>query len=108
MVFSLCFLQVIPPSADWILYEGKIGTIDVRTTLKTDDGQFIYLMCNGKLEANDKVTNTLTNGVEGQFGDSYLFVTPYFEVASNSKWAWLVCEMLDGDGEVMMAIVMVW
>lgn len=38
-----------PAGADWILRNGRVGKIDVRMTLKTDDGALIYVSYGGRL-----------------------------------------------------------
>ena len=53
-----------------------MGELDVRTTLRTDDGQLIYTHYRGIFHG----------GSDG--ADFYGRVTPYFETASG-KYAWL-------------------
>ena len=69
---------VVSPGADWPVNQGNGLTIlDVRTVLKTDDEQIIYMSYRGIIYAPPA----------GQ-GDRYWRITPVFETGSE-KYAWL-------------------
>lgn len=92
---------VVTPGADWYL----IGTngvlnVDVRATLKTDDGAYIYAQYLGKLHMNDAVMNALANGTATQVGDTYFMTQPRFESGSE-KYAWLNGIVAVAEGRVI-------
>ena len=61
--------------ADWILVSGRVGRIDVRMTLKTDDGALIYVAYTGKL-------------LLAREGGPVAIVHPTFETG-DERYAWL-------------------
>jgi Protein of unknown function (DUF3237) len=76
-------------AGDWVLIgpEGT-GTIDVRETLRTDDGAAIYVQYQGRAD--------LSHGV--QPGTTY-YVAPRFET-SDERYAWLNRVQAVGKGTV--------
>lgn len=69
--------QVLPGGGDWLLIRPDgAGELDVRATLRTDDGHLIYSSYRGIFHG----------GTDG--GDLYFRTTPYFETASE-KYGWL-------------------
>ncbi len=65
-------------SADWLLIgpEGT-GTIDIRGTLRTHDGAFVFAQYHGRLDAS-----------EGMQLPKTIYVTPRFETG-DERYAWL-------------------
>lgn len=61
-------------AADWATFseDGKLAALDVRLTLKTDDGAFIYVEYTGRMNAETGL----------------IAVAPTFETGSE-KYAWL-------------------
>jgi hypothetical protein len=68
-------------SADWILIgpEGT-ATLDVRATLRTDDGAIVFVQFIGKYASDASQDPDLTEGP--------LYVTPRFETG-DERYAWL-------------------
>lgn len=62
-------------AADWILLNGRVGDIDVRMTLKTDDGAFVFVHYTGKLDL-------------AREGGPVAIVCPRFETG-DERYAWL-------------------
>lgn len=62
--------------ADWMIRAGDIGTIDVRMTVRTDDGALVYICYGGKLD--------LSNPAAGITA----VVAPSFETG-DARYAWL-------------------
>ncbi|HEX7819678.1 MAG TPA: DUF3237 domain-containing protein [Sphingobium sp.] len=62
-------------AADWILVRGKIGDVDVRMTVRTDDDALIYVTYTGKLDL-------------GREGGPVVTVAPTFETG-DERYAWL-------------------
>jgi hypothetical protein len=80
---------LLGPAADWVLIgAGGIGHVDVRITLKTDDGALIYMQYVGKLVFNAEVAKAIQQGKGTEFGDTYFMTQPRFETGS-ADYAWL-------------------
>jgi hypothetical protein len=69
---------VLASGADWFLIrsDGKIGIIDVRIVLKTDDGDHIHMTYTGRAKM-------------GPSGPHNLATTPVFATSTKGKYAWL-------------------
>jgi len=72
---------------DWLLLRPDgAGQLDVRITVRTDDGALIYMRCEGIL-AGDALPRVLRG--EAVSPATYSFrTTPYFETGSDA-YAWL-------------------
>ena len=80
--------EVLPGGGDWLLLRPDgAGELDVRATLRTDDGHLIYTYYRGILR--------------GQAGtpDYYFRTTPFYETASE-KYGWLNRIVAVGVGRV--------
>jgi len=64
------------PGADWITISGSVGTLDVRTTMETDDGAIIFVQYRGRTE------------IGAASGPSPLYVAPLFETG-DARYAWI-------------------
>jgi hypothetical protein len=62
--------------ADWITISGSVGTLDVRTTMETDDGAIIFVQYRGRTE------------IGASPGSSPLYVAPLFETGDD-RYAWI-------------------
>lgn len=69
---------MLASGADWFLIrsDGKIGIIDVRIVLKTDDGDHIHMTYTGRAKM-------------GPSGPHNLATTPVFATSTKGKYAWL-------------------
>jgi hypothetical protein len=63
-------------NADWVTVVGGIATIDVRATVQTGDGAYIYVQYRGRTDA--------TRGV----GSEPAYTTPLFETG-DERYRWL-------------------
>lgn len=61
--------------ADWILIKGRVGDVDVRLTLRTDDDAIVYVHYKGKLDL-------------AREGGPVVTVAPTFETG-DARYAWL-------------------
>jgi len=80
---------VLAGGGDWVL-EGRDGTraLDVRITLRTDDGGLIYAHYPGRFHGSPDVLPRIARG-EGVSPSEYYFRTaPLFETSSE-QYAWL-------------------
>ena len=80
----------IAPGADWLrMMPSGVARLDVRATLKTDDGALIYITYNGIIQHSKESFEKLVNGQTFSASDGLYFVTaPTFETSSE-KYAWL-------------------
>lgn len=82
--------KVINPSGDWVrvLPNGNMK-IDVRLTLKMDDGELVYMTYGGILKAPDPASwSRFMSGKKINAPEWYYVITPSFETTSK-KYQWL-------------------
>lgn len=87
---------------DWILIDDKgFGHLDVRATLETDDGAFIYMQYYGILEINEKAGTALATGgaTPTNYGDSYFMTAPRLETG-DERYAWVNNLVAVGEGRI--------
>lgn len=75
-------------AADWMAVNGTIGAIDVRMTLRTDDGALIYVQYGGRLDLANRA-----NGL-------HAYVAPVFETG-DERYAWLNAIQAVGKGKLI-------
>ncbi len=74
-------------AADWLTIAQNIATIDVRATVRTDDGALIYVRYSGRSD--------VTHGL----GSAPVIVAPTFE-ASDERYLWLNAVQAIGKGDI--------
>lgn len=72
-------------AADWMVRTGAIAVIDVRLTIRTDDGALVYMTYGGRLD--------LANRANGLIA----YVAPTFETG-DARYAWLNAIQAVGKG----------
>jgi hypothetical protein len=80
--------EVLPGGGDWTL-ERPDGTIqlDVRITLRTEDGALIYVTYRGVLDASQEVLRRLRSGEPVDPKEYYFRTTPVFETSAEQyRW----------------------
>jgi len=83
--------QVLPGGGDWLLLRPVgAGELDVRGTLRTDDGHLIYTYYRGIIHASPEVTGRALRGEAVDPSEYYFRTTPVYETASE-KYGWLNC-----------------
>jgi hypothetical protein len=82
--------QVLPGGGgDWLLFRRDgAAQLDVRTTLRTDDGALIYVSYRGVSVISSEVRQRIMAGQDIDPAHYYFRTTPYFETGSE-KYAWL-------------------
>lgn len=81
--------EVLPFGADWVLIRPDgIGELDVRATLKTDDGALIYVHYGGILELTPELMKRRAKGEDVDPSEYYFRTRPIFETGSE-KYGWL-------------------
>lgn len=78
-----------PPGGDWLLlrHDGVL-CLDVRLTLKTDDGALIYMAYKGMRHGPKDVMERLNKGEPVDPATYYFRAVPVFETSSE-KYGWL-------------------
>lgn len=77
-------------AADWLSRTGTVAVIDVRMTLRTDDGALVYMTYGGRLDLGN-----YANGL-------YAMVAPTFETG-DERYAWLNKIQAVGKGKLTPA-----
>lgn len=81
--------KVVASGGDWIINdEDGVGHLDVRATLLTDDGAYIYVQYYGVLVLNETVVASLEKGETVNFGDMHFVTQPRFETG-DERYKWL-------------------
>jgi len=80
----------IPPGGDWLrILPSGVSLLDVRATLKTNDGALIYLSYNGIVQHSKESFDKLVKGEVIRPSDGIYFVTAPTLQTSSEKYAWL-------------------
>ena len=85
---------------DWIINRRDgVTQLDVRLTMETDDGVLIYMTYRGLRHGPAEVMARLAAGEPVDPSELYFRTTPYFETASDGKYAWMnkACFVATGD-----------
>jgi hypothetical protein len=80
---------VLAPAGDWLrVMPSGVLRLDVRGTIKTDDGELIYISYNGVIQCNKEQSDRLNKGEELKTEDCYFLTAPTFQTKS-AKYGWL-------------------
>ena len=81
--------EVLPGGGDWLLLRPDgAGELDVRATVRTDDGHLIYTHYRGIINASPEVMQRIAAGEAVDPSEYYFRTAPYFETSSE-KYGWL-------------------
>ena len=81
--------EVLPGGGDWLRRRADgVIQLDVRATLRTDDGALIYVQYSGINTASPETMAKQAHGEEVAASELYFRTTPYFETGAE-KYAWL-------------------
>jgi hypothetical protein len=81
--------SLLAPGADWLrTMPSGASRLDVRATLKTDDGALIYMTYSGVISRSKEVTDRLVKGELLTSKDMYFLTAPTLQTSSE-KYAWL-------------------
>ncbi len=90
---------IVEGGADWqFVRQDGVMEIEARYTLKTDDGEFIYLANRGVRAASPEVAQQLLEGEEVSPSSYYFRSVPHFESGAG-RYAWLNSIVAIGVGE---------
>jgi hypothetical protein len=71
---------VLAPAGDWLrVMPSGVLRLDVRGTIKTDDGELIYISYNGVIQCNKEQSDRLNKGEELKTEDCYFLTAPTFQ-----------------------------
>lgn len=90
--------QALPGGGDWVLINPQgLARLDVRKTIRTDDGALINMSYQGYYQFTDAITAQLEKGEGYEFGDTLFQVQVQFETG-DSRYAWLNTSLAVGEG----------
>lgn len=82
-------VEIMPFGADWLLIRSDgVGELDVRATMRTEEGELIYCSYKGILEIDPERLARIQNGEDIDPSEYYFRTVPTFETASE-KYSWL-------------------
>lgn len=91
--------EMLPGGGDWVsLGDDGVSRMDVRATLRTDDGVLIHYESHGILKFPADGRQRLAKGERIGFDESYVRPTPRFET-SDERYAWVCAMVTVGYGE---------
>lgn len=80
---------LVAPGADWLrVMPGGSSRLDVRATIKTDDGALIYITYNGVISHTKESFDRLMKGEVLTSNDHYFITAPTMQTSSEA-YAWL-------------------
>ena len=81
--------KLVAPAGDWFrTLPSGAGRLDVRATIRTDDGALIYLAYNGVYKASAEAEARAAKGEVLTSKDLYFFIAPTLQTAAK-KYVWL-------------------
>src|SRR3970040_799998 len=81
--------EVLPGGGDWLLLRPDgAGELDVRGTLRTDDGHLIYTYYHGIIHTSPEVLRRVVAGEAVDLSEYYFRTAPFYETGSD-KYGWL-------------------
>ncbi len=92
--------EVLPGGGDWLLVgSDRIGRVDVRATIHTDDGALIHYETRGVISLPPDGPERLAAGERLPFAETYVRTTPKLETA-DERYSWLNRLVLVGLNEL--------
>ncbi len=92
--------EVLPGGGDWLLVRTDgVRQLDVRITLRTEDGAHIYVRYPGILDASAEVLERIVQGEEVDSSEYYFRTTPVFETGAE-EYSWLNSVVAVGVGRL--------
>jgi hypothetical protein len=87
-------------TGDWLLLRSDgVGELDVRSSIKTDDDQFLYMHYHGLMHGTPATMQAAFAGQPIDPKDLYFRMAAYFETSS-PKYSWLNKVLCVGNGQV--------
>jgi hypothetical protein len=93
--------EVLPFGADWaVLRPDGAWELDVRITIRTQDGELVYAYYRGIIDTTQEVWGRILSGEEVDPSEYYFRTSPVFETASE-KYKWLNKKLCVGVGKLL-------
>lgn len=90
--------QALSGGGDWVLINAQgLARLDVRKTIRTDDGALINMSYQGYYRYDDALTAQVASGEGYEFGDNLFQVQVQFE-CGDSRYAWLNTTLAVAEG----------
>jgi hypothetical protein len=81
--------ELLPGGGDWLMVgTDLIARVDVRATIRTDDGALIHYETRGVIDVPADGPERLAAGERLPFEETYVRTTPKFET-SDERYSWL-------------------
>ena len=92
---------VLPGGGDWALMrtDGAVQ-LDVRATMRTDDGALVYAAYTGLIILSPDVLGRIMGGEDVPLAEYYFYTNPMYQTAAES-YAWLNQTIAIGRGKVV-------
>ncbi|WP_456460515.1 DUF3237 domain-containing protein [Reichenbachiella sp.] len=91
--------QALPGGGDWVITnENGLAKLDVRKTLKTDDGALIYITYTGLYQFKKELSEKIEAGQGYEFGETLFKVQMQFETG-DERYAWLNTTLAVAEGK---------
>lgn len=78
---------IMPTGGDWVLSNDGVIRLDVRATLQTDDGAYVYVQYFG-IKRPEEGKAAAEPGGATEYGQEYFMTSPRFETG-DERYAWL-------------------
>lgn len=97
--------EILPGGGDWALIrsDGAVQ-LDVRATLRTDDGALIYATYSGLIIAAPEIFGRLLQAQDVPLNEYYFYINPMFQTGA-PQYQWLNCLIAIGRGKVVPGAV---
>jgi hypothetical protein len=81
--------QVLPGGGDWVMVRRDgVAELDIRLTLRTDQGDLIYMSCEGLFDIAPEARQRILKGEDIDPSEYYFRTAPRFEAGSGT-YGWL-------------------
>jgi Protein of unknown function (DUF3237) len=75
--------EVLSGGGDWVLERRDgVAELDIRFTLRSSDGQLIYVRCDGLLDMTPEIRQRIRSGEDVNPSEYYFRTSPVFETGS--------------------------
>ncbi len=93
--------QALPGGGDWALVRSDGAfQLDVRATIRTDDGALVYCTYGGLIVATPEIFGKLLGGQDVPLDEYYFYTNPMFQTGA-PQYAWLNQLIAIGRGKVV-------
>lgn len=81
--------EVLPGGGDWLrIGTDRVGRVDVRATLRTDDGELIYMTNTGVIALGEEGIERFGSGKDIAWNQAHIRSSPLFETGAES-YTWI-------------------